>query len=268
MYGEANHCYFRNTDGTQDLFLQHEGFPQGNSLATILSCMVLVLHLLLKQLKQLNNRLHLHALHHLHSRNASDGGQGSQSATHSFINDTFTFLPCEDLLTFIHDFKGSPHFHPGFQRTAPLGIKLNCTKTKILITTSTQPLHSLVSPAQLTRLHLALAELDGPKSEITQGTHFLGAPLGSSNFVNQSLFSRGRQRFRHILTHQHTTATLFKFCSLPSLSHLLVTDVLHNYYDLSTLPSLTAWHAPFTSSILTTSTSTLLKHLGDTNDDL
>jgi hypothetical protein len=105
-------------------------------------------------LKQLNEQLCLRAQHCLHSRNPGDDGQGSHSAsTHSFIDDTFVFLPYEDLLTFIRDFK---------ELGPPLGIKLNHTNTKIFTTTSTQPSPSLISPTQHTQLHRTLSKLSGP----------------------------------------------------------------------------------------------------------
>jgi hypothetical protein len=258
MYGEANHCYFRTPQGDQDFFLQNEGFPQGDPLASILSC--LVLHRLLEQL---NARAHTRAQLRLATKNPGDDGLGSQAATSSFIDDTFAYLTYEDLLPFILDFK---------ELGAPLGIRLNRSKTQILTTTTTQPSHSLLSASQLHHLHLALAELEGPDSEITQGTRLLGAPLGSTDFVNRFLdkaaatFDQQTRRLINRIPDKQTAATLFKFCALPSLAHLLATDVLHNT-DLTTPPSLSAWQSPFATKILAT-THTFLQHLGDTPDEL
>ena len=258
MYGDANHCYFRTPDGTQDSFLQHEGFPQGDPLASILSC--LVLHRLLEQL---NIRARHRATQRLAAKDPGDDGIGSHAATSSFIDDTFTFLPYDDLLPFLKDFK---------ELGPPLGIRLNRTKTLILTTTSDRPSHAHLSPTQLHHLHLALAELEGPSSEITGGTRFLGIPLGSTPFVNNFLttaattFERQTRRLISRIPDKQTTATLFKFCALPSLTHLLATDVLHNT-DTTAPPSLSAWTSPFASKILAT-TTLLLQHLGDTPNDL
>lgn len=75
----------------------------------------------------------------------------------------------------------------------------------------------------------------------------------------------------HSPSDKHTIATLFKFYAPPLLLHyLLATCVLHNY-NFDTLPSLMAWHSPFallvSASTLLAITSTLLKHLGDINDE-
>jgi hypothetical protein len=137
MYGTYNECFYKTPDGAQDRFLQHEGFPQGDPLATILSC--LVLHRLLEQL---NARLLQRAKTRLNSKQAGDDGLGSQSATSSFIDDTFAYLTYEDLAPFLQDFK---------ELGPPLGIRLNRTKTKILTTTSTQP--SSITHLSTTQLH-------------------------------------------------------------------------------------------------------------------
>jgi hypothetical protein len=100
MHGEANHCYFRTPEGDLSSFLQAEGFRQGDPLASILSC--LVLHHLLEQL---NTRALCRARLRLTAKIPRDNGKGSQAATSSFIDDTFAFLPYEDLALFIQDFK-------------------------------------------------------------------------------------------------------------------------------------------------------------------
>jgi hypothetical protein len=258
MYGTYNECFYKTPDGAQDRFLQHEGFPQGDPLATILSC--LVLHRLLEQL---NARLLQRAKTRLNSKQAGDDGLGSQSATSSFIDDTFAYLTYEDLAPFLQDFK---------ELGPPLGIRLNRTKTKILTTTSTQPSSTHLSTTQLHHLHLALAELNGKDSEVTHGTRFLGAPLGSTDYVNTFLdnaattFHTQTQRLIARLPNKQTACTLFKLCAIPSLSHLLATDVLHNTV-LDSPPSLTTWHSPFAARIHIT-TSLFLQHLSDSLTDL
>jgi hypothetical protein len=152
----------RTPEGALSSFLQAEGFPQGDPLASILAC--LVLHRLLEQL---NTRALHRARLRLPAKIPGDDGKGSQAATSSFMDDTFAFLPYEDLALFIQEFK---------ELGPPLGIRLNRSKTKILTTTATQPSRTLLSPLQRHHLHLALADLAGPNQEITQGTRFLGAP--------------------------------------------------------------------------------------------
>ena len=117
MYGDANHCYFRTPEGTQDFFLQHNGFPQGNPLPSILSC--LVLHILLEQL---NTCARHRATQRLMAKDPGNDSLGSQASTSSFIDDTFAFLPYKDLLPFFQDFK---------ELGLSLGNRLNRTKTLI-----------------------------------------------------------------------------------------------------------------------------------------
>jgi hypothetical protein len=54
------------------------------------------------------------------SHHTGDDGLGSKSASHAYFDDTFTFLPYEDLPTYISTFQ---------ELGAPLGIILNKQKT-------------------------------------------------------------------------------------------------------------------------------------------
>jgi hypothetical protein len=253
MYGAANRCYFTTPDGTTDFFLQHEGFPQGDPLATVLSC--LVLHQLLLPL---NSGLADRAAQRLRAKLPGDDGFGSHAATSSFIDDTFVFLDYQDL----------PWFLDTFQSLGlPLGIRLNRTKTKIFTTTASTDSADFLFPSQLSNLQKALSSLDGASSEVRQGVRFLGGPLGSPAFAKNFLhdaaltFSQRTRRLASRLDDKQTVAMLYKLCALPSLSHLLPADVLLNT-DYSTPPCLTAWHSPLSQTIHE-ATDFILHHLSD-----
>jgi hypothetical protein len=258
MYGSANRCYFTTPEGTTDFFLQHEGFPQGDPLAPVLAC--LVLHQLLEPL---NAGLSDRAATRLLSKATGGDGNGSLAATSSYIDDTCAFLDYSDLPWFLQTFSSLG---------LPLGIRLNQSKTKILTITGTGTSAEILSASQKTSLDQALSMLNGPSSEITKGTRFLGAPLGSPAFAqaflakSASAFARRTRQLTSCLESKQTIAMLYKLCALPSLSHLLPADVLLNT-NFEEQPSLTAWHLPLSKTIHE-STDFLLQHLTDAKNPL
>jgi hypothetical protein len=251
MYSSANYCYFSRPDGTLDYFAQEEGFPQGDPLSVVLSCLVL-----LQLLKPLNTLLQQRADDRCAAHDYGDDGLGSRSATTSFIDDTGSFLPYEDLTAFIEYFtKYGP----------PLGIHLNTTKTKIFTLPSRDDTASILSPTQRHHLRCALDLLNGPSSEQTEGIRYLGHPIGSPSYCRTFIlaaardFHRATIRLTKRLADPQTIATLFRFCTLPSLNHLLFADVLYNTpNDPGNPPSLTAWCSDL-SSTLHEATTHLLK---------
>jgi hypothetical protein len=254
MYANSNRCYFLTPTGTLDFFTQHEGFPQGDPLATILAC--LVLH---KLLVPLNQSLKERALsrRRIH-RFAGDDGQGSLSATSSYIDDCNSFVPYIDLTFFITEFR---------RLGPPLGIHCNLIKTKILTTITHAPNSTPLSTSNHQHLSDALNLLHGPSSELHNGTRFLGQPLGSHTFCRQYLilaateFKASVSRLLSRLTDKQTVATLYKYCALPALAHLLAADTIHNT-DLTspTPPSLNNWHSGL-SLLLNDTIQQVLSHL-------
>jgi hypothetical protein len=204
----------------------------------------------------LNAGLSNRATARLLSKIPGDDGNGSLAATSSYIDDTCAFLDYSDLPWFLQTFSSLGQ---------PLGIKLNRSKTKILTVTGTGTSAEVLSASQKSLLDQALSLLDGPSSESTEGTRFLGAPLGSPAFAkaflakSASAFAKRTRRLTTRLESKQTIAMLYKLCALPSLSHLLPADVLLNT-NFDEEPSLTAWHSPLSKTIHE-STGFLLQHL-------
>jgi hypothetical protein len=240
MYEKSNLCFFHRPDGSLDSFTQEDGFPQGDPLSPALACLVIN-----RILTAVNTTLRDRAQTRRALRQLGNDGCGSKSAAHAYFDDAFSFVPYEDL----------PAFIDTFQRIgAPMGIILNKHKTKILTVPVTQDTASTLSPPQQLGLHKALSMLNGPASEIKGGTRLLGQPLGTNAFCSSYLalaaqnFATATKRLTKRIADPQSIATLFKFCTLPSISHLLSADVLH-HTDLSSIPALHSWTSSLTKSL-------------------
>ena len=200
--------------------IQEEGFPQGCPLSPLFSCLVL-----LALTTQLNKEQAKRAQQRKMSNNAYDDGMGGISHTASIMDDTSVCLPHCDLLWFLRRFE---------ELGKPLGIILNKRKTTILTaTTGVSPRHNL-DPEQQQDLQQALAFLspdDPDQAEITQGVRFLGQPIGSQTFAQQYIKDK-IDRMHHKmdcflqLDDLQTKHNLFKYTMIPSILHLLPSDIV------------------------------------------
>jgi hypothetical protein len=258
MYENPNRCFFHRPDGSLDFFIQEDGFPQGDPLSPALACLVIN-----RILGPINAMLEKRAQARRTTHQRGDDGCGSKSAAHAYFDDAFAFLPYDDLPIFIET----------FQRLGPpIGIILNKTKTKILTLPTTHATITTLTTPQYTSLQQALSLLNGPTSEITGGFRLLGQPLGSQAFCTAFLdsaalkFASATKRLTKRITDPQSIATLFKFCTLPSISHLLAADVLH-HSDTTSPPIIHSWSSPLTDA-LTVTNIILLKHISNTNAPL
>jgi hypothetical protein len=143
------------------------------------------------------------------------------------------------------------------------GIFMNKSKTKILTLPENFDTQATLAPTQFAHLQEALALLDGTNSEIKGGFRLLGQPIGSDAFAASFLqtaaanFATSLTRLSQRITDPQLMATLFKFCALPSISHLLAADILLQTSTTDN-PSLTTWSSPFVDAIQTTSEHFLL----------
>jgi hypothetical protein len=121
-----------------------------------------------------------------------------------------------------------------------MGIILNKQKTKILTLPATHGTALTLSPPQQMGLYQALCMLNGPALEIKGGTYLLGQPLGMHTFCLSYLASAAQNfattttRLMKQIADPQSIATLFRFCTLSSISHLLSMDVLYHTDDFST----------------------------------
>ena len=100
LYQEPNRCYFYHPDGTVDSFLQHEGFTQGCPLSPALAYLGRTL-----LTKQLNTVLQERAYNRQKNNHfPGDDGLSSLSASYSYIDDSFSFLPYTDSPLYIQHF--------------------------------------------------------------------------------------------------------------------------------------------------------------------
>jgi hypothetical protein len=126
-----------------------------------------------------------------------------------------------------------------FHRTRPTqhGIVLNFTKTKILTSTNGESPLALLPPADAEALQAALTFLSrnqDSKPELTSGVRLLGQPIGSREFIDsflqQSLdsFQTDIHRLNQGFPDLQSRSTIFRFCTRPTIDHLLASDFLNN----------------------------------------
>jgi hypothetical protein len=102
----------------------------------------------------------------------------------------------------------------------------------------------------------ALAKV-GPNSELLEGIHFLGQPLGrctyTAIFLNfkASEYSSASSRILDCLYDTQTQCALYKNCTHITTPHLLASDAYH-HINLLGPPPLQTWTCCFLSSILST----------------
>jgi hypothetical protein len=111
-----------------------------------------------------------------------------------------------------------------------------------------------LSPQQSLALQEALSLLGRSQSDITTGVRHLGIPIGSTSFAESfldaaaSTYATTLCKLSHRIHDRQTMAALYRHCAIPSLSHLLATDVYHHTTTNDT-PNLFGWHSPFVSKI-------------------
>ena len=248
-----------------DYFTQQEGYAQGCPLGPILASLCLLL-----LLKPINHQLTSRAAARART-DPGDDGQGTRGSTASYLDDTSCCLHPADIVPLLQTIQ---------TRGPPLGIFLNFSKLKLLTTTTGVSITTDTNPDPDSRsyhLQAALAyietkghthERQATDTEVTTGLRFLGQPLGSSAFANQFLDTAASTYSANLATLQassidlHTKSLLYRACSIPSLHHLLASDVYYNA-SLSHPPALSAWTSPFLTRLATANTN-FLAHLADT----
>ena len=251
-YGDPNRCYYFSSTGSLDFFLQQEGHAQGCPMGPTMS--VFCLCLLLSKLSAL---LQDKASARAHQGHLGDDGLGTLALFLEYIDDTTVSLAPADVVPFLAAFQAWGK---------PLGIQLNFSKTKLLTTTLGAPSldpHVVAALAYI-RAHAA----PGTSPEITTGVRFLGQPVGSSDFAASYLakaaakYSDNLTKLWHSDTTLHTKCLLFNSCALPSVQHLLTSDVHYNLATSTPTPHLiTHWTSPFQQAIQQ-ATSSFLSLLG------
>ena len=258
LYAADTNNWYQDHEGNNHTLNQPEGFSQGCPLSPLFACLVLS-----ALTATVNKTLSTRALERIRQHITADDNLGGVSHTASVMDDTSVCLLHEDLLPFLNEFDSLGK---------PYGIHLNKTKTKILTsTTGTSPQPTL-SSVNRTHLQNALAFLnpdDPSAAEITDGTRFLGHPIGSDSFIQNFLSAR----LDHIeksatairaLQNSQTKSILFRSCVLPKITHLLADDILLLLRHRSnTPPNSTIWQN-FLSPRLDQITKTFLCHLTHT----
>ena len=156
-------------------FLQKEGFAQGCPLSPVFACLVLSL-----LLKPLNAELRKRANSRPSSGCPSDDNKGSMACSSSYLDDTQAVLAYADLPWFLQKFQ---------TLGAPLAIRLNLHKTKILTSLTDESPSTHLSPDDASHLNHALSILD-PEGELNPkilgGTRLLGQPVGGPEFQKKT----------------------------------------------------------------------------------
>ena len=220
---------------------QEEGFPQGCPLSPLFACLVLL---------SLTTRLNREQAQRAHKRQqngaASDDNHGGLAHTASIMDDTSVCLPHDDLEWFIQRFS---------ELGKPLGIDLNCNKTKILTATNGASPRNTLSAHNKARLQAALARLSPSNpddAEITTGARFLGQPIGSQPFARSFIQKRIGKITKDTATLRHlddlqTRSILFKYSAVPALLHLLPTNIAQAHPQPNQRTSL--WTSPTTEAV-------------------
>ena len=233
--------WFFNDKGEADKLLQDEGFPQGCPLSPLFACLVLLTVTI-----QINKEQLQRALRRKKAGDAHDDGKGRQAHTASIMDDTSICLPHVDLPWFLARFE---------ELGALLGVQLNKAKTQILTTTTaiTATTDGYLPTQAQQHLTDALRHLNPGNptaAEITTGTRFLGQPVGSQAFARQYIQKRLTQMQQNVdllteLTDLQTQSHLFRYSLVPSILHLLPTDMVlaHPSNEATT----TLWDSPTTT---------------------
>ena len=260
LYSNTTKNWYQDPKGNNATIQQEEGFSQGCPLSPLFACLVL-----LTLTNQLNNILQQRANTRLNNNDPRDDDKGGISHTASVMDDTSICLSYPDILPFLRDFE---------TLGPPYGIHLNQQKCKLLTaTTGTSPLGTL-NPTDKQHLQSALEFLNPhcpTDAKITEGIRFLGQPIGSTNFITQLINDKLLQAEEKALAiralpDSQTQSLLFRTCLLPTLSHLMATDILlrMKLHPTSSPPSPTStpllWSSPFTAKIDEITTS-FLQHL-------
>jgi len=234
LYHTPNICWYLRPDGSWGSFPQREGFSQGCPLSPYFACKVL--H---PVMKELNKRLDARAALRLANGDPGDDGFGSRSANGAYLDDAGTLCPYVDCDFAITTFKelGLPH-----------GLRLNFDKTKALITLDPEILPDNDS------LTTALQRLK-PTKRLTRGTVYLGAPMGSNDFVAEELeaacdtFDSSRLHIQQQLSDLQTQMSLYCQCLQATIPHLLAADVLLRGPSSPQPVNPFKWCSPFVSRL-------------------
>jgi hypothetical protein len=143
------------------------------------------------------------------------------------------------------------------------GIHLNLDKSIILSTLD--PTKPMSDPT----LDQALSKLK-PSNHLQNGVIYLGSPIGNSNYVANTLteaakcFNIRHKAIQNQLEDLQTQMVLFSKCLLPSIPHLLATDVLLHFPSFHDDFDPYSWTSPFIK-LLQSSTAAFLAHVTGRN---
>jgi hypothetical protein len=118
-------------------------------------------------------------------------------------------------------------------------------------------------------LDQALSKLK-PSNHLQNGVIYLGSPIGNSDYVANTLmeaakhFDIRRKAIQNQLEDLQTQTVLFSKCLLPSISHLLATDVLLHFPSFSDDFDPYSWTSPFIK-LLQSLTAAFLAHVTGRN---
>jgi hypothetical protein len=138
----------------------------------------------------------------------------------------------------------------------PRGVHLNLDKSIILSTLD--PMKAMLHPA----LDQALSKLK-PSNHLQNRVIYLQSPIGNSDYIANTLMEAAKHfniKFKAIqnqLEDLQTQMVLFSKCLLPSIPHLLATDVLLHFPSFHDDFDPFFWTSPFIK-LLQSSTAALI----------
>ena len=248
-YREANLCWYKKLDGSWAHFKMTDGFPQGDALSSFLSC--LTLHAVLSQL---HKDLTIRAEQRIPIGRRTRSRPPTEPPMGAYIDDAAALVPPKD---------SNFAFERFDELGKPRGIHLNLDKSIILSTLD--PTKPMSHPA----LDQALSKLK-PSNHLQNGVVYLGSPIGNSDYVANALteaakhFDIRRKAIQNQLEDLQTQTVLFSKCLLPSIPHLLATDVLLHFPSFRDDFDPYSWTSPFIK-LLQSSTATFLAHVTGRN---
>ena len=233
FYSNPGNVFHKWVDGEWKILHMEEGSSQGCPLSPILAALVVV-----RLLKPIDHSLRQRALQRFEAGILHDDNYGGRTHLLGFLDDISTLVPLEDLLFLCDQFK---------QRGIPLGCFINKGKTRILTSTNgISPIQaiSISNPSLAQDITSAISRYSTTPNkhdpsqhdpiELTDGFRLLGLPVGNReftiSFLNEQLEAIQKQSttVHKVIQDPHTRLRLFQQCTSMKLSHLLVTDALHN----------------------------------------